>query len=156
MEKIVERFLKYVKIHTTSDSESNSHPSTSRQFDLAKILVEELKELGLEEISLDENGYVMATLPSNINKEVPTIGFIAHMDTSPDLSGENVNPQIVVNYEGEDILLNEEKQIILSPKDFPELKEYIGQTLITTDGNTLLGADDKAGIAEILTAELLR
>lgn len=152
MDKIVERFLKYVKIHTTSDSESNSHPSTSRQFDLAKILVEELKELGLEEISLDENGYVMATLPSNINKEVPTIGFIAHMDTSPDLSGENVNPQIVVNYEGEDILLNEEKQIILSPKDFPELKEYIGQTLITTDGNTLLGADDKAGIAEILTA----
>lgn len=152
MENVVDRFLKYVKIDTRSDSESNLHPSTSCQFDLAKVLVEDLKKLGLEDVTLDENAYVMGTLPSNINEKVPTIGFIAHMDTSPDMTGENVNPQIVSNYNGGDIVLDEEKQIILSPKDFPELKNYIGQTLITTDGNTLLGADDKAGIAEILAA----
>ncbi|MCX7834207.1 MAG: peptidase T [Ignavibacteria bacterium] len=151
-EKLIERFLKYVKIDTQSNEHSTTCPSTEKQLVLAKLLVEELNSLGLSDVSLDENGYVMATLPSNIDKQVPVIGFIAHMDTSPDMSGENVNPQIVRNYDGGDIIINKEKNLILSPKIFPELKEFVGHTLITTDGNTLLGADDKAGIAEIITA----
>ncbi|MDK2917323.1 MAG: tripeptide aminopeptidase [Candidatus Petromonas sp.] len=152
MEKVVQRFLKYVKIDTKSDPESDTCPSTEKQFNLAKVLAEELKELKLKDVSMDENGYVMATLPANTDKEIPVIGFVAHMDTSPDISGADVNPQIVKNYDGGDIVLNKEKNIVLSPRDFPELKKYVGQDLITTDGTTLLGADDKAGIAEIMDA----
>lgn len=152
MVNVVNRFLKYVKINTKSEFDSQDFPSIKSQFDLANLLVEELKALGLNDASVDENCYVMATLPSNIHRDVPTIGFIAHMDTSPDMSGENVNPKIIENYNGKDILLNEENNVVLSTKDFPELKKYIGKTLITTDGTTLLGADDKAGIAEIMAA----
>ena len=147
---VVDRFIRYAKIFTESDPASDTFPSTSRQLDLARLLVEELKQIGMVDISLDENGYVMATLPANV-ENAPTIGFIAHMDTSPDMTGENVNPQIV-NYQGGDILLNAEKNIVFSPRDFPILNKYVGQTLITTDGNTLLGADDKAGVAEIMAA----
>ncbi len=149
---VVKKFLDYVKIDTQSDENSQSCPSTEKQFVLAKLLAKQLEELGLQEISLDRNGYVMATLPANSDKEMPVIGFIAHMDTSPDMSGENVNPRIVENYDGKEIVLNEKENIILSPNDFAELKNYVGQTLITTDGTTLLGADDKAGIAEIMSA----
>ncbi len=152
MEKLVERFLKYVKIDTESNPDSATCPSSEKQFDLARELVKELEGLGLEDVSLDDNGYVMATLPSNTDKDIPTIGFIAHMDTSPDFSGKNVKPQIIKNYDGKDIVLNKDKNIVLSPKDFPELKNYISQDIITTDGTTLLGADNKAGIAEIITA----
>jgi len=152
MEKVTDKFLRYVKIDTKSDDNSNTFPSTKKQFDLANLLVKELQEIGLTDASVDEKGYVMATLPSNIDKDIPTIGFIAHMDTSPDMSGENVKPKLVENYYGNDIVLNEEKNIVLSPNDFPDLKDYIGKTLITTDGTTLLGADDKAGVAEIMTA----
>ncbi|MBU5439991.1 peptidase T [Tissierella sp. MSJ-40] len=152
MSKVIDRFLRYVKYETTSDDSSNTVPSTNNQLEFAKILGKELMEIGLKDVSVDQRGYVMATLPSNINKNTPTIGFVAHMDTSPDMSGKNVNPKIISNYDGEDILLNEEKNIILSTKDFPEIKNYIGMDLITTDGTTLLGADDKAGIAEIITA----
>jgi tripeptide aminopeptidase len=152
MEKLVQRFLKYVKIDTKSDPNSASCPSTEKQFNLGKELVKELQELGLEDAAMDDNGYVMATLPSNTDKDLPNLGFIAHMDTSPDMTAENVKPQIIKDYDGNDILLNGEKNIVLSPKDFPELKDYIGEDLITTDGTTLLGADDKAGIAEIMTA----
>jgi tripeptide aminopeptidase len=135
-----------------SDDDSQTYPSTAKQFDLAKVLQKELQELGLKDISLDEHCYIMATLPANTTKKIPAIGFIAHMDTSPDMSGANVNPQIIQNYDGKDIVLNKAKNIVLNIKEFPELPEYKGQTLITTDGNTLLGADDKAGIAEIMTA----
>ncbi len=153
MERLVERFIKYVKIDTKSDFDSNTVPSTEKQFNLANLLVNELKEIGLNDASVSDKGYVMATLPANTDKEgIPTIGFIAHMDTSPDMSGANVNPQIVESYEGQDIVLNKDKNIILSPKAFPELSYYIGQDIITTDGTTLLGADNKAGIAEIITA----
>lgn len=152
MEKVVERFLRYAMIDTQSDPESATCPSTEKQLDLARVLVEELQEIGMEDVSLDENGYVMATLPANVEREIPTIGFIAHMDTSPDMSGTNVRPTFVENYDGGDIILNQKKNIILSPADFPDLKDYVGETLITTDGTTLLGADDKAGIAEIVTA----
>jgi tripeptide aminopeptidase len=152
MNKVVERFLSYVKYDTKSDEESSTVPSTKGQLVLAKEIIKELENMGLSDISLDQNGYVMASLPSNINKDAPVIGFIAHMDTSPDMNGANVNPKIVENYDGGEIVLNEDQSIILSPKDFPEIKEYIGKTLITTDGTTLLGADDKAGIAEIMTA----
>lgn len=152
MNNLVDRFLNYVKIDTKSDPNSNTCPSTEKQFNLGNLLVKELKELGLEDANIDENGYIMATLPSNTDKDVPTIGFIAHMDTSPDYSGENVNPQIVKNYDGKDIVLNVENNIVMSPKDFPVLKNYIRNDLITTDGNTLLGADNKAGIAEIIVA----
>lgn len=152
MSKVVERFLNYVKYDTKSDEESNTVPTTKGQLELAKVIAEELKAIGLSNVILDDNGYVYATLPANVEKNIPTIGFIAHMDTSPDMSGTNVNLQLVDNYDGKDIILNQEKNIILSPKDFPELQDYIGQTLITTDGTTLLGADDKAGIAEIITA----
>lgn len=152
MSKVVERFLKYVKIDTQSDDNSETFPTTSKQFDLANVLVKELLELGLKDAHIDEYGYVMATIPSNIEEKVPVVGFISHMDTAPDFNGKNVNPQIVENYDGKDIVLNAENNIVLSPKDSPELKEYIGKTLITTDGTSLLGADDKAGVAEIMTA----
>lgn len=149
---VVDRFLKYVKFDTESSTETGTTPSTPGQMILARELEKELQEMGLEDISLDEKGYIMATLPANTDKKVPTIGFVAHMDTSPDLTGKDVNPQIVKNYDGKDIILNKELNIILSPNDFPEMQDYIGQDLIVTDGKTLLGADDKAGIAEILTA----
>ncbi|OAA90554.1 MULTISPECIES: peptidase T [Clostridium] len=152
MSKVVEKFTKYIKFDTRSNEEMNTVPTTQGQMVLAKELSKELKKIGMREVSVDENGYVMASLPSNVDKEVPTIGFIAHMDTSPEVSGMNVNPKFIENYDGKDIVLNGEKNIVLSPKDFPELKDYVGKTLITTDGTTLLGADDKAGIAEIITA----
>jgi tripeptide aminopeptidase len=152
MSKLIDRFLQYVKHETTSDESSTSVPSTSNQLEFAKILGRELEEIGLSDVSVDENGYVMATLPSNTENKAPIIGFIAHMDTSPDMSGNNVKPKIISNYNGEDIVLNDEENIIMSTKDFPDLKDYIGHDLITTDGTTLLGADNKAGIAEIITA----
>lgn len=152
MTTVVERFLKYVKIDTRSDEDSTTVPSTAKQINLARELVKEMEEMGLKNVSLDDNGYVMAELPSNIDKDVPVIGFIAHMDTSPDMTGENVNPQIVKNYDGGDIILNKDQNVVLSPSEFPELRDYVGQDLITTDGTTLLGADDKAGIAGILSA----
>lgn len=152
MENLINRFLNYVKVETTSDESSTSVPSTEGQRSFANMLAKELEEIGLQDVSLDNNGYIMATLPSNIEKKVPTIGFIAHMDTSPDMSGKNVKPNIVKDYKGGDIVLSEEKNIILSATDFPELNDYIGHDLITTDGTTLLGADNKAGIAEIVTA----
>ncbi len=149
---VVDRFLQYVKFDTQSDELTNLWPSTPGQMIFAQHLEKELQKLGLEEISLDENGYLMATLPANTDKPIATIGFIAHLDTSPDLSGRHVKPRIVKNYDGGDITLNEEKGIVLSPRQFPELDHYKGQDLIVTDGNTLLGADDKAGIAEIISA----
>lgn len=152
MSKVVEKFLKYVSYSTKSNEESTTVPSTEGQRIFATELVAELKAMGINNASVDDNGYVMATIPSNIEKNVPTIGFIAHMDTAPDMSGENIKPKFIEDYDGEEIILNEENNIILSPKDFPELKNYIGKTLITTDGTTLLGADDKAGIAEIMAA----
>lgn len=148
---VVDRFLRYVKFDTQSDELTNLTPSTPGQMVFAKYLKEELEELGLTEITLDDNGYLMATLPANTDEAVPTIGFIAHLDTSPDMSGRNVCPRMV-DYNGGDITLNEEKNIVMSPAQFPELNDYVGQSLIVTDGNTLLGADDKAGIAEIVTA----
>lgn len=152
MSNVIDRFLKYVKYDTKSDPESATTPSTEGQMVLAKAIGKELEDIGMKDVSVDENGYIMATLPSNMDKEVPVIGFIAHMDTSPDMSGTNVNPKFVENYDGGDIILNKELNIVLSPKEFPELEMYKGKTLITTDGTTLLGADDKAGIAEIITA----
>ncbi|MBU3228829.1 peptidase T [Clostridium algidicarnis] len=152
MSKVVERFLKYVNFETRSDETTGKTPSTEGQIILAKELCKELQLMGMEEPSVDDNGYVMATLSSNLNKVVPTIGFIAHMDTSPDMSGKSVKPQIIEDYKGGDIILNKDLNIVLSKKDFPEIEDYIGKTLITTDGTTLLGADDKAGIAEIMTA----
>ena len=149
---VVDRFLEYVKFDTQSDELTNLTPSTPGQMVFAQYLEEKLNELGLKDVSLDENGYLMATLPGNMSEEVPTIGFIAHLDTSPDMSGRHVNPRIVKSYDGNDIVLNAEKEIVLSPNQFPELLHYTGQDLIVTDGNTLLGADDKAGIAEIITA----
>jgi len=152
MSNVTERFLKYVKYDTKSNEESLTIPSTPGQLVLGKALVKELTEIGMQDVSLSEFGYIIATLPSNVDKKVPTIGFISHMDTSPDMNGGNINPIIVENYSGGDIILNKENNIILSPKLFPELNSYLGKTLITTDGTTLLGADDKAGIAEIITA----
>ena len=149
---VVERFLNYVKFDTQSDELTNLTPSTPGQMIFAQALEKELKKMGLQNISLDENGYLMATLPSNIDKKVPTVGFIAHLDTSPDMSGRHVNPRIVENYDGSDIVLDEAAGVVLSPSDFPELTDYKGQSLIVTDGKTLLGADDKAGIAEIIAA----
>ena len=150
MKKVEERFLEYVRINTKSDETTRVTPSTKGQLVLAEILCNELKELGLKDARISEYGYVYATLEKNCNKDLPSIGFISHMDTAPDYSGENVNPRIVENYDGGDIKLND--SVVLSPKFSPELKQYIGQRLITTDGNTLLGADDKAGLAEIMTA----
>ncbi len=149
---ILERFLKYVAIHSTSDDSTGVVPSTPQQMEFAKIMAEELKAIGMQEVELDSKGYLMATLPANTDKELPTVGFIAHLDTSPDFSGENVQPRIVENYLGDDILLNKEENIVLSPKQFPELMLYKGQSLIVTNGLTLLGADDKAGIAAIMEA----
>jgi tripeptide aminopeptidase len=149
---IIDRFIGYVTIDTESDPKSNTTPSTEKQWELANKLVEELKSIGLEDISIDANAYIMATLPSNVDHEVPTIGFISHFDTSPDFSGANVRPQLIEDYDGEDIVLNAKEQIILSPDYFEDLLLYKGQTLITTDGTTLLGADDKAGICEIVSA----
>jgi len=149
---IVNRFISYVTIDTESDPNSETTPSTEKQWDLAKLLVKELKAIGMSDVSIDENAYVMASLPSNVAHEVPAIGFISHFDTSPDFTGANVNPQFVENYNGEDIVLSKEENIVLSPSYFDDLLLYKGQTLITTDGTTLLGADDKAGICEIISA----
>ena len=152
MTDLVSRFIEYVKIDTTSDEESKESPSTKIQFDLAEKLADELIALGLKDVGVDEHCYVMATLPSNTDKKIPVIGFLAHLDTSPEVSGSDVTPRIIEDYDGKEIVLNAEKDIILSPESFPELNDYIGDTLITTDGTTLLGADDKAGIAEIMSA----
>ncbi|MAP53503.1 peptidase T [Altibacter sp.] len=149
---LINRFIGYVTVDTESDPESDTTPSTMKQWDLANALVEELKSIGMEEVTIDEHAYIMATLPSNVDHEVPVIGFISHFDTTPDFTGANVKPQIIENYNGKDIVLNETENIILSPDDFEELLLYKGKTLITTDGTTLLGADDKAGIAEIISA----
>ena len=149
---VIERFLKYVTFDTQSDESTGVTPSTPKQMVFAQYLKTELEELGLKAISLDENGYLFATLPSNVDHEVPVVGFIAHMDTSPDMSGENVKPRIVEKYDGKDIPLCAEENIILSPANFPELLDHVGEDLIVTDGHTLLGADDKAGIAEIVGA----
>ena len=149
---ILNRFIKYVTIDTESDPENPDFPSTEKQWDLARLLEQELQEIGMEDVELDENCYLMATLPSNIDFEVPTIGFVAHIDTSPDFTGANVKPQIHKNYDGKDIILNKAQNIVLSPDYFDDLLQYKGQTIITTDGTTLLGADDKAGIAEIVSA----
>lgn len=149
---LVERFLKYVSFDTQSNEESGVTPSTSGQMVFAKYLKKELEALGLEEITLDENGYLFATLPANTDKSVPVVGFIAHMDTSPDMSGKDVSPRIVENYDGKDIVLCEEGKVVLSPAQFPELLDHKGEDLIVTNGKTLLGADDKAGIAEIVSA----
>ncbi|WP_417784992.1 peptidase T [Tenacibaculum sp.] len=149
---IIDRFVKYVTIDTESDPNNPAFPSTEKQWNLAKVLEKELKEIGMEDVELDENCYLMATLPSNLDYEVPTIGFVAHIDTSPDFTGANVKPQIHENYDGKDILLNKEENIVLSPDYFEDLLQYKGQTIITTDGTTLLGADDKAGVTEIVSA----
>ena len=152
MENLLSRFLEYIAIDTQSNPYSKTTPSTEKQWVLAKKLVLELNTIGLDQIAIDENGYIMATLPSNLNKDMPTIGFISHYDTTPDFTGTNIKPQIIKNYDGGDIILDEANNIILSPDYFEDLKQYVGQTLITTNGKTLLGADDKAGIAEIITA----
>ena len=151
-EQIIKRFISYVTIDTESDPNSETTPSTEKQWDLANKLAEELKTIGMTDVSIDDNAYIMATLPSNVEHEVPTIGFISHFDTSPDFTGKDVKPQIIEDYNGEDIVLNAEENIILSPGYFEDLLLYKGQTLITTDGKTLLGADDKAGICEIVSA----
>ncbi|MDG1980622.1 MAG: peptidase T [Flavobacteriaceae bacterium] len=151
-EHITKRFLSYVTIDTESDPNNPEFPSTEKQWDLARLLVKELSDIGMNDITLDENCYVMATLPSNLDYEVPTIGFVSHIDTTPDYTGANVNPKIHHNYDGKDIILNEKENIILSPSYFEDLLQYKGQTIITTDGSTLLGADDKAGITEIVSA----
>ena len=149
---IIDRFVSYVTIDTESDPDSKTTPSTEKQWDLAHKLVEELKSIGMKEVTIDENAYIMATLPSNVDHDVPVIGFISHFDTSPDFTAANVKPQIINNYDGGDIVLNAKEKIVLSPGYFEDLLMYIGQTLITTDGTTLLGADDKAGICEIISA----
>ncbi|QXP61727.1 peptidase T [Olleya sp. HaHaR_3_96] len=151
-EDIIKRFVGYVTVDTESDPASDTTPSTAKQWDLANALVEELKAIGLEEVTIDKHAYIMATLPSNVAHDVPTIGFISHFDTTPDFTGANVKPQIIESYDGEDIILNKEENIVLSPDYFEDLLLYKGQTLITTDGTTLLGADDKAGITEIISA----
>lgn len=151
-EKLLNRFITYIKIFSTSDAESETTPSTERQWDIANYLYKELQDLGLEDVSIDEKGYVFGFIPSNKEDRVPQVGFIAHYDSSPDFNGENVNPQIWENYDGEDLLLNKESGFTLSSTKFESLKKYIGQTIITTDGTTLLSADDKAGVAEIVTA----
>lgn len=150
--EIINRFITYAQVDTQSDESSETCPSTPGQLTLANMLVEELKAIGMQEVTMDANGYVMATLPANTDKEIPTIGFLAHIDTATDFTGTNVKPQIIEQYDGNDIILNEAQRIIMSPNDFPELHGYKGHTLITTDGTTLLGADDKAGITEIMTA----
>jgi tripeptide aminopeptidase len=151
-QKIIERFISYVKIDSQSNAESEETPSTKTQWDIANKIVKDLKDIGLSRVSIDENAYIYATLPSNIKKKCPIIGFISHFDTSPDFSGTNIKPQIIENYNGRDIVLNKKKNIVLSSEYFPEIKQYIGQKIITTDGNTLLGSDDKAGVCEIVSA----
>lgn len=151
-DEIIARFTAYVQVDTQSDDGSETCPSTPGQLTLGSMLVQELLEIGMEEVTMDENGYVMATLPANTDKSVDTIGFLAHLDTATDFTGAGVKPQVVERYDGGDIVLNEEQRIVLSPRDFPELAGYAGHTLITTDGTTLLGADDKAGMTEIMTA----
>jgi tripeptide aminopeptidase len=152
MQHIIDRFISYVTVDTESDSNSATTPSTAKQWDLANQLVKELKTIGMQDVTIDDKAYIMATLPSNVKHDVPTIGFVSHFDTTPDFTGANVKPQIIKNYDGKDIILNAEQNIILSPNYFKDLLQYKGQTLITTDGTTLLGADDKAGITEIVTA----
>ena len=150
MSSVSKRFLRYIKIDTQSNDEGKTIPTTENQWNLAHLLEKELNELRLQEVKVNQKCFVTATLPANIDKKIPVIGFLAHMDTSPDFSGKNVKPQVIENYDGEVIILN--KKMKLSPREFPDLKHYVGQTLITTDGTTLLGADDKAGVAEIMTA----
>jgi len=150
--ELISRLMSYAKVDTQSNASSETCPSTPGQLTLGRMLVEELNKIGLVDITMDENGYVMATLPANSEKDIPTIGFLAHLDTATDFTGKNVNPQLVENYDGNDIVLSEELNIILSPSHSPELSNYKGHTLMTTDGTTLLGADNKAGIAEIMTA----
>ena len=150
--ELIERFTSYVKVDTQSDESSETCPSTEGQWTLLHMLEKELKQIGMDEVTLDENGYLMATLPSNTDKTVPTIGFLAHVDTATDFTGKNVNPHMVENYDGGEIVLNEALKVVMSPKDFPSLADYKGHTLITTDGTTLLGADNKAGVTEIMTA----
>jgi len=152
MQHIIDRFISYVTVDTESDPNSETTPSTEKQWVLANKLVEELKAIGMQDVTIDDKAYIMATLPSNVDHDAPTIGFVSHFDTSPDFSGANVKPQIINVYDGKDIVLNKEQKIILSPGYFKDLLQYKGQTLITTDGTTLLGADDKAGITEIVTA----
>ncbi|RTY95290.1 peptidase T [Flavobacterium sp. GT3R68] len=152
MQHIIDRFISYVTIDTESDPNSTTTPSTEKQWDLANKLVDELKAIGLNDVTIDANAYIMATLPSNVKHDVPTIGFVSHFDTTPDFTGANVKPQIITNYDGGDIVLNAKENIVLSPSYFKDLLQYKGQTIITTDGTTLLGADDKAGITEIVTA----
>lgn len=152
MQHIINRFISYVTVDTESDPNSDTTPSTAKQWDLANQLVEELKAIGMQDVTIDEHAYIMATLPSNVEHDVPVIGFISHFDTTPDFTGANVKPQIIENYDGGDIILNKEQNIVLSPSYFKDLLQYKGQTIITTDGTTLLGADDKAGITEIVTA----
>ena len=152
MEKIIDRFLRYVAFDTASNPDSQSQPSTNKQFALLEQLRKELQDMGVEQVEVDKNGYLMATIPSNTDKDIPAVGFISHVDTSPDAPGCGIKPRIVENYDGRTIILNEAKGIELNPEEFPELKDYIGQTIITTDGTTLLGADDKAGVAEIMSA----
>ncbi|WP_449621566.1 peptidase T [Robertmurraya sp. Marseille-Q9965] len=149
---LIERLVRYVQVDTQSNEDSETCPSTPGQITLAKMLVDELQTIGMKEVTMDENGYVMATLPANTTKDVPTIGLLAHVDTATDFTGAGVNPQIVENYDGNDIVLNKSLKVVLSPNEYPNLKKYVGHTLITTDGTTLLGADNKAGIAEIMTA----
>ncbi|MBY8961652.1 peptidase T [Flavobacterium sp. D11R37] len=152
MQHIINRFISYVTVDTESDPNSDTTPSTAKQWDLAYKLVEELKAIGMEDVTIDENAYIMATLPSNVEHNVPVIGFVSHFDTTPDFTGANIKPQVIENYDGGDIMLNQEQNIVLSPNYFKDLLQYKGQTIITTDGTTLLGADDKAGITEIVTA----
>lgn len=151
MEKLLDKFLRYVAVETTSDENSETQPSSQKEFDLLRMLQKELQDMGIK-ADLDEYGYVMATIPANTDKEIPAIGFIAHVDTSPDASGKDIKPQIIENYQGGDILLNAEKDIVLRVSEFPEMQQYIGKTMITTDGTTLLGADDKGGVAAIMCA----
>lgn len=152
MTTLLERFLRYTKIDTQSQHDAETYPSTAKQLNLARLLEKELRELGMSEVELDQYGYVTATLPANIEHDCPVVGFIAHMDTSPDASGENVKARVIENYDGQDIILNESQNIILSPDVFPDLLKYKGESLVVTDGTTLLGADDKAGIAAIMDA----
>ncbi|MCZ6594609.1 MAG: peptidase T [Bacteroidetes bacterium] len=149
---LINRFISYVTIDTESDPNSETTPSSDKQWDLANVLVTELKQIGMEDVTIDANAYIMATLPANIDENVPVIGFVSHFDTSPDFTGANVNPQLIENYDGGDIVLNKTENVVLSPAEFDDLLLYKGQTLITTDGTTLLGADDKAGITEIISA----
>jgi len=151
MEKLIDKFLRYVSVETTSDENSETQPSSQKEFDLLRMLQKELQDMGIK-ADLDEYGYVMATIPANSDKEIPAIGFIAHVDTSPDASGKDIKPQIIENYQGGDIMLNAEKEIVLRVSEFPEMQQYIGKTMITTDGTTLLGADDKGGVAAIMCA----